>query len=137
MSSISAANAMIVEQQIEEGIKREFLPEMQSDARRLLKLASRAGDRLIITLSLIYGIPLGVVSLFWTKDFMVGVYIILVAVLIATISQLFRKKAQREMDELIASNPSYWQPICKKLQRIILEVDKLDDDFRRRFALRA
>jgi hypothetical protein len=127
MPSISAANAMIVEQRIEEGIKKEFSPEVQPDVHKMLRLMSEGGDRYPFILLLLFG-PF-IVFLSFSLSFALGAYVSILLLVGAYLMWRLRKKFQRELGELLASNPVYWRPISEKLVKIVLEAGKISDGF--------
>jgi len=127
MPSISAANAMIVEQRIEEGIKKEFSPEVQPDVRKMLRLMSEGGDRYPFILLFLFG-PF-IVFLSFSLSFALGAYVSILLLVGTYLMWRLRKKFQRELEELLASNPVYWRPISEKLVKIVLEAGKINDGF--------
>lgn len=136
MPSIGAATAIAVARRIDEAVKETFDAETRRDAYRFLALSSRGGDTNFIKVTVVFG---GLFTAFFTYLFFTGggdsptpnlPFMLASGLLTTGITYLLvlrRRKAQKKLDALVASNPGYWIPLSEKLQQVVLEAGRFED----------
>lgn len=129
MPSIGAVTNIIVSRRINEAIKATFDEKTQPHAHCFLNLSLRGGNTALIAVITIFGIFLTTTSLC-----VVNFNILAAMTIVGMISLLAlywavwrRKKARRDLDALVASNPEFWLPIQDKLKQIVLDAGKFED----------
>lgn len=140
MPGVAVSSMLVVSDRIERAIKKNFDEKTQSDVRQLLRLSDDGGGnelRSLVPLSAFTTIMFAIL-IFVPKNpgmEVIGTRVSIVAaiflgMLTVGLFWFFRDKrdrARRELDELLASNPTYWQPISEKLTKIILEAGKFTE----------
>lgn len=140
MPGVFVSSMLLCNQRINDAINQQFDGKTKEDVQKLLTLSHEGGG----TEAKIIAWKGGFVTLMFTiinflpKKPDVGAWVpyflasltIFVAMLTGGMLWYFihkRNRARRELDELIASNLEYWQPISEKLTKIILEAGRLEN----------
>ncbi len=126
MPSIGAATAIIVAQRIDAAVKTNFDEKTRKDAYKFLALSSRGGEVVSIILIAVIGTML-TIALATNENAFLTTITGSISLLALCWTIWRRKKARRDLDVLIASNPGYWLPIRSKLEQIILGAGKFED----------
>lgn len=137
MSRASSAIEILIAQRIEQGMRIAFPhPSVRRDAYAFLALSEKGGRSIrTILMETVFGVTLTCAFLF--GDFPPFTFVRFGLAFLSgwATYQLVHSHvvgaqvAQREMDELIRSNESYWKPIAALVQLVVYEAGKLDGNF--------
>ncbi len=129
MPSIGTATALIVARRINEAMETSFDEKTRKDAYKFLTLSSDGGDITYIIIIIALGTLLTIDVFFIAR--INGLVIAIVTGVISLTAFYWaiwrRRKARRDLDALVTSNPTYWLPITNKVGQIILDAGKFED----------